>query len=96
MSDQPYEVDWDYVRTNMRVQRGGDSYRTLADRFTMLSAATCHRFLRKEESLDLQSLLCVMSELGLRPDQTFIRRSTQLSLLPRGKAPANDRRSHNP
>jgi hypothetical protein len=96
MSDRPYEVDWDYVRSNMRVHRGGDSYRTLADRFTMLSAATCHRFLRKEEQLDLASLLCVMSELDLIPGKVLIRRSQQLELMPRGKAPVSDRRSQNP
>lgn len=85
MAAEPYQVDWDYVRVNMRARKQGESYRTFSDRFRMLSAATCHRFLRREQQLDLVSLLCVMSELNLRPDQTFIRRSTQTELFPRGR-----------
>lgn len=96
MSNEPYEVDWQYVRQKMRVHRGGDSYRTLASRLQMLSAATCHRFLRQEEQLDLASLLCVMAELDLSPGSVFIRLSKQLDLPPRGKVPAPDRRSQNP
>jgi hypothetical protein len=75
----------------MRVNQAGDSYRTLADRYRMLSAATCHRFLRREEQLDLQSLLCVMSELDLHPALVFVKRTQQLELMPRGKVPGGDR-----
>lgn len=81
--NQPWVVDWEYLRVQMRNRRGGGSYRDLANLFPVLSLATCHRFLVSSHELDLRSLLCVMDVLDLEVSRVIIRRAKQTNLFER-------------
>lgn len=65
METNQYVVDWEYLRNEMTIAKGGDSYRVMLVSFPGLGKTTAYKFLNGERDLDLKNLLIVVNALNL-------------------------------
>lgn len=72
MESDDYKIDWNYLRSEMRKQKGGDSYRVFLESLPGLGKTTAHRFLNTDHILDLKGLLIVVNCLDLHIEDVFV------------------------
>ncbi len=65
MKNYYYSVDWDYLRAQMRLLKGSDSYITFLESVPGMGKTTVYRFLKGERELDLKNLLLAVDACSL-------------------------------
>lgn len=74
MKEFNYVVDWDYLREQMLLLKGSDSYMTFIESVPGMGKTTAYRFLKGERDLDLANLLIAVDACNLFIEHVIVDR----------------------